>query len=101
MAGDVPADYIAKWDGTTWTSMSSQMNGSVFTLTVFDDGSGAALYAGGTFTTAGGHTSFYIARWNGTTWAQVTSGMNNRVHALTAFDDGTGPALYAGGYFTT
>ena len=30
------------------------MNSTVVALTVFDDGTGAALYAGGSFTTAGG-----------------------------------------------
>jgi hypothetical protein len=35
----------------------------VYALTVFDDGGGEALYAGGRFTIAGGNVSGYIAQW--------------------------------------
>ncbi|MFH0982846.1 MAG: hypothetical protein V2A79_15090, partial [Planctomycetota bacterium] len=69
--------------------------------TVFDDGTGPALYAGGYFTWAGDVPANSIAKWNGTQWSALGSGMNRYVHALTVFDDGTGPALYAGGSFTT
>ncbi len=74
---------------------------SVSALTVFDDGSGPALYAGGSFGTAGGVAANHIARWGGSSWATLDSGMNDNVIALTVFDDGGGPELYAGGYFTT
>ncbi|MFH0981547.1 MAG: hypothetical protein V2A79_08415 [Planctomycetota bacterium] len=100
-AGGVPANYIAKWDGTQWSAVGGGMNNEVDALTVFDDGTGPALYAGGNFTTAGGVTANYIAKWNGVQWSALGSGMNSGVRALTVFDDGTGPALYAGGYFTT
>ena len=73
-------------------------------LTVFDDGTGPALYAGGTFTTAGGVIANNIAKWNPGVpgaWFPLGSGMNADLRALGVFDDGTGPALYAGGYFTT
>jgi len=49
-----------------WTSIGGQpngMNGSVEALTVFDDGGGPALYAGGQFTTAGGVAANNIAKW--------------------------------------
>ncbi len=72
----------------------------VHALTVFDDGTGAALYAGGWFTMAGGVAANRIAKWNGTQWSPLGSGMNNEVDALTVFNDGTGAALYAGGSFT-
>ncbi|MFH0982498.1 MAG: hypothetical protein V2A79_13310, partial [Planctomycetota bacterium] len=103
-AGGVPANYIAKWNGTQWSALGSGMGGTepnVIALTVFDDGTGPALYAGGWFTTAGGVPANYIAKWNGTQWSALGSGMDNAVFALTVFDDGTGPALYAGGGFTT
>ncbi|MFH0981994.1 MAG: thrombospondin type 3 repeat-containing protein [Planctomycetota bacterium] len=103
LAGGVWAPFIAKWNGTQWSALGSGsgMNNWVFALTVFDDGTGPALYAGGEFTTAGGVTANWIAKWNGTQWSALDSGMNNVVRALTVFDDGTGPALYAGGYFGT
>ncbi len=84
------------------------MNAGVSALAVFDDGTGPALYAGGSFTTAGGAIANHIARWDGSTWTPLGSGMGAAaltytpgVRALTVFDDGSGSALYAGGYFTT
>jgi len=79
-------------------------NGPVEALAVFDNGSGPALYAGGSFTTAGGAAGNHIAKWNGSSWSALgsgMSGMNSSVWALTVFNDGSGPALYAGGYFGT
>ena len=52
------------------------MNNTVRALTVFDDGSGPALYAGGAFTTAGGVAANHIAKWNGSSWSALGSGMN-------------------------
>jgi hypothetical protein len=100
-AGAVPASYIAKWDGSSWSALGSGMDLPVLALTVFDDGSGAALYAGGNFTTAGGVAAQRIARWDGSSWSSLGSGMNSGVASLTAFDDGHGAALYAGGGFTS
>ena len=74
---------------------------SVSALTVFDDGGGPALYAGGSFTTAGGISANRIAKWDGTSWSALGTGLGGWVRALTVFDDGGGPALYAGGDFTT
>ncbi len=108
-AGGVTVNGIARWDGSEWSPLSGPsgtgVSGLVRALTVFDDGSGPALYAGGSFTTAGGVTVNRLARWNGSEWSPLTdaggTGVNGRVDTLTAFDDGFGPALYAGGNFTT
>jgi hypothetical protein len=85
------------------------LDGDVSALCVFDDGSGPALYAGGSFTYAGGVQANYVAKWNGTTWAALGHGVTGSpafnlppsVSALAVFDDGSGPALYVGGRFTT
>src|SRR3990167_8818692 len=57
-AGGVLANRIAKWDGSSWSTLGSGMNDTVFTLTTWDsDGPGGqpeVLVAGGSFTTAGG-----------------------------------------------
>ena len=71
-AGGVPANHIARWDGSLWYSLGSGMGGdtpSVRTLAIEPDGS---LYAGGQFYTAGGKPSSYIAQWTGSTHPQWT-----------------------------
>lgn len=73
-----------------------QANGAVYALLVFDDGSGPALYVGGSFTHIGGAAVNRIARWNGTTWTDLAGGMSSTVFALAVYKN----ALYAAGNFT-
>jgi hypothetical protein len=103
----VPANRIARWNGTAWSAVGSGMLGSgstpsVNTMVTFDDGTGPALYAGGqTFTTAGGVPANRVARWDGKAWSAVGNGFaNGIVWKLAVFNDGTGDALYAFGTFT-
>ena len=103
-AGGQPASRIARWDGANWTPLGAGVGGgfepTVRALTVFDDGSGPALYVAGDFTQAGGAAASNIAKWNGTSWSTLAGGVNASVFALTVFDDGSGPALFAGGVFS-
>src|SRR5438445_4902564 len=62
-AGGSAANYIAKWNGSSWSALGSGLSGGVYiggvsALAV----SGSDLYAGGGFTMAGGKVSAYIAR---------------------------------------
>jgi hypothetical protein len=102
-AGGIPANRIARWDGTSWSSLGGGLNSHVKALTVYDDGGGGgpALYAGGSFTTAGGVAANYVARWDGTSWSGLGTGLNLSVQALAVYDDGGGPALFAGGHLTS
>ena len=100
-AGGVPANGIAKWDGTSWSALGSGMNGYVAALTTHDDGGGPALFAGGGFTTAGGGSANRIAKWNGSSWAALGSGLDGQVYALLSHVEDGGPALYVGGVFTS
>ena len=59
--------------------------------------SGSNVYAGGTFTTAGGSAANYIAKWDGSNWTPLGSGVSGVVNALAV----SGSDLYAGGGFTT
>jgi hypothetical protein len=95
MAGGIPADSVARWDGTNWSDLLGGADGFVDATLVFDDGSGAALFAGGAFTSIGGTSASRIARWNGSTWSALGVGVAGRVDSLAAFDDGSGPELYA------
>lgn len=100
---------IARWDGVAWSALGSGVmlggiSGVVHALVVFDDRSrgSPALYACGSFTTAGGVPVNNIAKWDGVAWSALGGGLNGWVDSLTVFDDGTGggPALYAGGAHT-
>ncbi len=99
----VPAARIAKWDGTAWSAMGAGMsggqNGGVRSLALTQEGE---LYAGGTFTTAGGLSVNHVARWYGEEWSPLGDGLTwsldsnrTRVHAL----HWDGDRLYAGGSF--
>lgn len=107
VAGGLTVNNVARWDGSTWSALAAPsgtgIDGAVYALAGFDDGSGPALFAGGWFTTAGGEPVPWLARWDGATFSPVGgpagSGPNGMVRALTVFDDGSGPGLYAGGYF--
>ena len=83
---------VAEWNGSAWSVLGSGMNAPVSALAV----SGTNVFAGGSFTMAGGTSANYIARWNGSAWSALGSGMNGRVSAL-AVSDGT---LYVWGNFT-
>ncbi len=71
-AGEVAANNIARWDGTTWSPLGNGMNDWVIALTEYN----GELIAGGGFTTAGGTPANRIARWDGTVWTALGSGMS-------------------------
>ncbi|MCH7872672.1 MAG: hypothetical protein IID33_13325, partial [Planctomycetes bacterium] len=87
-------------DGMTHKAFGGQVRDMV----VFDDGTGPALYACGTFDSAGGVPVSNIAKWNGFEWSAVGGGIGGgggliRASIVTVFDDGAGEALYAFGVF--
>src|SRR5262245_65135 len=81
LAGPASAqDSCAAW--TAGLFGAQEPGGPVSALTVFDDGSGAALYAAGSFESAGGAAARRIARWNGEAWSALGSGLNGNALAL-------------------
>ena len=92
MAGNVPANRIAKWDGQSWTALGDGLNDSVFSLAVVNGN----VYAAGYFTFTGTGYAYHIARWDGTNWTALGSGINDVVYAIAV----SGSDLYAGGEFT-
>lgn len=104
-SGAVRVNHVARWSGTQWTGMADGFEGPnspdwVHEMIVHDDGSGPAIYASGTFTSASGISMLHVARWNGTVWAPVGAGLNQAVNDLAIFDDGSGPKLFAVGSFS-
>ena len=93
----VRVNYIARWNGTSWSTLGSGANSSITSLAVL----GANLYAGGGFTyaTNAGPVAvalYYMGKWDGSSWSALGTGVNNWVYALTV----CGGELYAGGAFT-
>ena len=104
--GVAGANYIAKFDGTSFSPLGGPIGGAVplivFTAYSWDDGTGDALYIGGRFLTVDGVAASRIARWDGTSWSALGSGLTGpgaspAAYAMAAFDDGSGEALYVAG----
>ena len=67
-AGDVPANRVAKWDGTNWSALGAGIAASfagarVDAFAVVDDGGSPSLVAAGIFDLAGGAAVGNIAEW--------------------------------------
>jgi hypothetical protein len=88
----VPARGVAKWDGTNWSALGSGLGGAnslwVDALTLL----GSDLYAGGSFSTAGGVATRGVAKWDGTNWSALGLGVFGNVTALVSL----GNDLYVG-----
>jgi hypothetical protein len=105
--GGVTANSIAKWDGSAWSALGSGMNAAgypgwfprVYALAV----SGTNLYAGGSFSSAGGVPAYNIAKWDGSAWSALGSGITDGTSPCYVFALAvSGTNLYAGGEdFTT
>jgi len=94
----VPANYIAKWNGSSWSALGSGVGGYSVTAIAI---SGSDVYVGGSFTAAGGVPANYIAKWNGSSWSALGSGVSggsfDQVKAIAI----SGSDVYVGGTFTT
>jgi hypothetical protein len=94
-AGPISANYIARWDGGSFSPVGSGLNERVHAL-MFHEGD---LIAGGDFTQAGLTPVNHIARWTGSTWSALGTGMGGvgwpAVRALATY----GGDLVAGGWF--
>ena len=91
---------IIKWDGSAWSGVAGGTASSsdrVLALAVFNDGTGDALYATGTFSSIGGVPAIGVAKWNGSSWSALPGGPPSGGTSLQVFDDGAGPALFLGG----
>jgi len=99
-AGGIAANRVAKWNGTSWSSLGTGLangvNDAVFALVV----SGPDVYVGGYFTRAGVVAANRVAKWNGTSWSSLGIGAANGVNAFVNALAVSGPDVYVGGSFT-
>jgi hypothetical protein len=96
--------YVFVWNGVEWEPVGNGFNGGVASLAVFDDGTGPALIAGGSFTTVGSTPALRLAKWDGVSWSQFAGGVNHSsgsagVTSLLVWNDGSGDGLVAAGRF--
>ncbi|MBL8737934.1 MAG: exo-alpha-sialidase [Planctomycetes bacterium] len=98
-AGSGPANRIARWNGSSWSSLGSGLDNTVRAIVQLPNGD---LVAAGDFANAGGAPANRIARWDGGTWSPLGSGVGSTsgfgLYALAVMGNGD---LFAGGYFQT
>lgn len=100
-AGTRAVNRVAMWNGCTWTNMGAGVQGfaETYVLALARDPWGN-LFAGGSFTSAGGVAARNIGKWDGGAWTNVGSGLTGAYsYAWTLVTDPQGN-LYAGGSFT-
>lgn len=76
-AGVAEADYVTKWNGTSWTALGANgdINAIVHDVVVYK----GDIHIAGEFTDAGGDVAAdMVAKWNGSAWVglPVTGGSN-------------------------
>jgi hypothetical protein len=95
--GVANADYIAKWNGASWSALGTGVNGTVYDVVV-DSGK---VYTSGSFSTAGGLTlTDRVAVWSNGAWQPLDIDLPGTalVHSILPASDGS---LYIGGIFST
>lgn len=97
-----PEKKVARWDGHHWQPLNSgpapDPQGRVDALAVAPSGD---VYAGGTFTYAGGRLANGIARWDGRAWHPLGTGLANENYGGAVFALAIAPTgdVYVGGVF--
>lgn len=89
--GGLPANNVARWNGTSWSTFGSGVGAKASAMAVLANGD---LVVGGPFNFPGS----CIARWNGVAWSGLGAGTNGEVMALLPLANGD---LVVGGAFTS
>lgn len=98
-AGGVAVNFIAKWNGSSWSDLGGGLTGSyegVYSLLVRNN----VLYVGGDFTNAGTVSANSVAKWDGNVWKALgngVTGLSGPGIVLTLMNHNN--SLYAGGEF--
>jgi hypothetical protein len=98
--GILDADRIAKWNGTSWSAVSSATsqisNNGVLDIAV----SAGKVYAGGTFQNAGGDPDAdFLAVWDGVSWKPFCTASGPAFGGNVTSLEIIGQTLYVGGAF--
>lgn len=92
-ANGVPCAGVARFDGTSWSSVGPATGAPMPSATCVAELPTGDLAIGGPFGNSG-----RLVRWTGSNWVPFVSGLNNRPLALAVARDGS---LEVGGAFTT
>ncbi len=93
--GAVLTSNIARWDGTSWSSLAGGVDGDVYALQTTSSGD---VIASGSFLNAGGSVSAaHVARWNALGWSRFGNGTDGPVYAIAIKANGD---IVVGGLFT-
>jgi hypothetical protein len=106
-AGSAVVHNVAKWNGASWSSLGEGIQNDPLSapVNVLAIDSAGVLYAGGSFSIAGGVEAHNIAKWNGASWSSLGEGVGIAeadyawdccINALAFDNEGN---LYAGGNF--
>jgi hypothetical protein len=93
-AGVVPANSIAKWNGSSWFSVGLGTNdfNTIHAMEIYNN----ELYIAGTFDSINGILANHIAKYDGVNWTNVSTGIHgNNVNDLHVYQN----ELYAVGVF--
>lgn len=82
-----------------WSPLGTGLNSTCYTITSIE--ADTRIFAGGSFTTAGGSSANRIAQWtpSTSTWSPLGSGLNDTCRASCVHNPSS--AIYVGGDFTT
>ena len=101
-AGDISANFVAKWNGNITTPYWSELNYGVYAVgssVEVDPTNNNNVYFGGGFTSAGDPplTVNRIAKWDGNQWSSLGSGVGTMGSVLSIATNNN--IVYAGGSF--
>ena len=94
--GNANADGVARWDGAVWNALGTGLTIGGGLRPVAIAVSGANVYVGGQFNTAGGVAVSNVALWNGSAWNAMGAGTNGYVRDIVV----DGSDVYVGGWFS-
>jgi hypothetical protein len=92
IAGGVPANRIARWNGLEWSSLGSGLDDRVQAIAI----DGTNVYAGGFFRRAGFTNANFVARWDGQQWHALGDGFREYIYDLAIIN---GELYSAGGFY--
>lgn len=92
--GGLGANRLARWDGTSWSSIGAWFNGDVRRVAALPNG---GIVVAGNFTIATGVSANRIAQWNGQNWSALGGGSQGSVLDLAVLTDGS---IVANGTFS-